>query len=161
MISPRVGSFVQAMFLGYVLVLTGLLIHEGMHLVVLYLLGEHGVMLVVPWRLGAVNYYISGLHVQSTEPLSPLNHALFDFLAPTLAAIPFAVLAYYVKEKIPRAALIANVIILIFFAILETVYELLESNLHREIGILGSPEFSIGIALLILLVVAYKQIWKQ
>jgi hypothetical protein len=156
--SSRVGAMAQTVFLAYVLVLAGLLIHEGIHLVVLSLLGKQGIILVVPWRLGSVNYYIHGLHVQPTEPLDLVNHVLFDFLGPALAALPFAFLAYYVKERIPRTALIANIIILLFFAILETAYEFLESTLHREIGILGSPEISIGISLIIILIVAYKRI---
>jgi hypothetical protein len=152
---------IQTLLLGYVLTLAGLLIHEGLHLVVLNLLGHQGVMLVVPWRLVINDYHIYGLHVQPTTPLDVFDQALFDFLGPALAALPFLILALYVKEKIPRAALIANVFVQIFFAILETCYEFLESTLKIKIGILGSPEFNIGAVLIILLFVAYKQIWKR
>ena len=161
MISRRVALMAQAVFLGYILSLTGLLIHEGMHLVVLYLLGERGSMLVVPWRLGSANYHIPGLHVQAAEQLDSVKHALFDFLGPALATVPFAFLAYYVKERIPRAVLIANIIVLFFFAILETGYEFLETALHQEIGILGSPEFNIGMSLLIIVAVSYARVWKE
>lgn len=161
MISHRASTLIQTLLLSYVLTLAGLLIHEGLHLVVLSLLGQQGFMLVVPWRLGIENYHIYGLHVQPTTPLSVLNLALFDFLGPMLATLPFIFLAFYVKEKIARAALIANVFVLIFFAVLETGYEFLESSLKVKIGILGSPEFNIGAVLIILLFVAYKQIWKE
>ncbi len=158
--SQRVNAMVQTLILSYVLVLAGLLIHEGMHLVVLSMLGEQGVMLVVPWRMALINFYISGLHVQPTRTLSLFSQLLFLFLGPSLAALPFAFLAYHVKERIPRTALIANVFVLLFFAVLETGDQILESTSKLEVSILGSPEFNIGVSLIILLLFAYKRIWK-
>ena len=151
----------RAFILSYVLMLAGLCIHEVGHLVVLFAMGKTGALIIMPWRLGTANYYIYGLHVEPYPPLGNLDQAALNFLGPIIAIIPFAVLLFYVKERIPRVAIIANILVLIFFSILESSYELLESALSREVGILGSPEFNIGVAVLILLGVIYWKIWKS
>lgn len=157
----RLLSAVQGMILSYVLLLAALAIHEVAHLAVLYAMRRTGSLLVVPWRLGSMNYYIYGLHVQPSQPLPVLDQAFLNFSGPILAAVPLVLLYYYVRDRIPRAALLANILILFFFAVLESSDELLESALGREVGILGSPEFNIGIPVLIILLVVYQKMWKK
>jgi glycopeptide antibiotics resistance protein len=114
----------------------------------------------MPWRLDLVNFYIYGLHVEPYPPLADLDQAILNFFGPIIAIIPFALLLSYVKDRVPRVAIIGNIFVLVFFAVLESSYELLEFALEREIGILTSPEFNIGIAVLILLGVIYWKIWR-
>lgn len=156
----RFSKSVQTVILSYVLLLAGLAIHEVAHLVVLFALGKSGTLLIVPWRLGITDYYINGLHVEPSPPLTVADQTVLNFSGPVIAIVPFAFLLHYVKEKIPRVAIFANILVLIFFAILESGYELLEFALNREIGILGSPEFNIGVPVLIILVMVYVKIWK-
>jgi hypothetical protein len=154
------SNSVQGVVLGYVLILAGLAIHEVGHVVVLFLFGNGGTLAIDSWRLGIAEYYIYGIHVEPIVPLDFFNRALSDFLAPAMAIIPFALLLRYVKEQIPRVAIIANIFALAFFAILEPSYVIMENTLHREVGILGSPEFNIGVPILILLGLVYWKIWK-
>ena len=161
MVQRRVALTGQVLVLSYVLLLAGLAVHEVGHLVVLHLMGGTGALLIVPWRLGSMNYYIYGLHVEPTPPLSLPNQVILNFFGPVLAIIPFGFLLHYVKDRVPRAALIANILILMFFAVLESGFEWLESVLNRQPGILGSPEFNIGISIIIIIIVVYKMVWKR
>ena len=156
----RFSKSVQAVILSYILLLAGLAIHEVAHLVVLFALGKTGALLIVPWRLGITDYYIHGLHVAPSPPLTVADQILLNFSGPIIAIVPFAFLLYYVKERIPRVAIHANIFVLIFFAILESGYEFLEFALNRGIGILGSPEFNIGVPILIILIMVYMKIWN-
>ena len=156
----RFSTSLQTVVLSYVLMLVGLAVHEVAHLVVLFALGKTGTLLIVPWRLGITDYYIHGLHVEPSQPLTVADQTLLNFLGPVIAIVPFAFLLHYVKEKIPRVAILANIPVLIFFAVLESSYELLEFALNREIGILGSPEFNIGVPIIIILIMAYVKIWR-
>ncbi len=157
----KLGNTMQAVVVSYVLMIGALAIHEVAHLAVLYAMGKTGVLLVAPWRLGSMDRYIYGLHVQPSQPLSIWEQAFLNFSGPILAVVPLGLFLYYVKDKIPRAALISNILVLFFFAVLESSFELLESVVGRELGILGSPEFNIGVPVLIILVVAYQKVWKE
>ena len=150
----------HAFALSYALMLVGLCVHEVGHLVVLFGMGKTGALIIMPWRSGLFNYNIYGLHVEPYPPLGTLDQAVLNLLGPIVAIIPFALLLFYLKDRVPRVAIIGNILVLVFFAVLESSYELLESALEREIGILGSPEFNIGVAVLILLSVIYWKIWK-
>jgi len=157
----RMRNMAEAVALSYVLCLGTLAMHEVAHLVVLYAMGGTGALLIVPWRLGSMNHYIYGLHVEPSQPLTVANQALLNFLGPVLATVPLGFLLYFVRDRIPRISLISNILILVFFALLESSYELLESALNRDIGILGSPEFNIGVPILIILFTAYRGVWKK
>ena len=156
----RFSKSVQTVILSYVLLLAGLAIHEVAHLVVLFAFGKTGTLIIVPWRFGIADYYIWGLHVEPSPPLTVADQTLLNFFGPIIAIVPFAFLLRYVKERIPRVAILANIFVLIFFAILEAGYEVLEFALKRGIGILGSPEFNIGVPMLIFLIMVYMKIWR-
>jgi len=149
----------QAVIISYVLSLGALAMHEVSHLVLLHLMGGSGGLFIVPWRLGLVNYYIYGLHVEPLAPLTVSNQAVLNFLGPLIAVIPLALLLEYERSRIVRVALVSNILILVFFAVLEAGYELLEAYSGREVGVLGSPEFNIGVPLMIILYVVYRGIW--
>lgn len=155
----RFRTALQAVVISYVLLLTGLAVHEVAHLVVLHLLGENGVLIIMPWRLGLANFYIYGLHVEPSRELTLVNQVIMNFSGPILAIIPFAALLYVVKEKILRLALSVNIAILVFFAVLESVFEVLETVLNK-VPFLGSPEFNIGIPITMILITVYWRMWK-
>src|SRR3989442_14445780 len=92
--------------------------HEVMHLLVIYAVGAEGSIVARPWRLGYVNFTIYALHAQPAHELDVVRQAIVNFFGPFLAAIPLAALLLYVRQPIPFAALPANVVILIFFAII-------------------------------------------
>jgi hypothetical protein len=124
--------------------------HEVMHLLLIYAVGVDGSIIVRPWRLGYLNFTIYALHAQPAHELDVVRQAVVNFFGPFLAAIPLAALLLYVREPIPFAALAANVVILIFFAIIELADLLLEAVSHVDVPLLTTPEFNYGIPALII-----------
>jgi len=157
----KVSMMIQAFILSYIVALVALAVHEVAHLVVLFMMGRTGVLMLAPWRLGLSNYYIYGLHVQPTMGLTITEQAFLNLLGPLIAMIPFILLYYYARDLVQRTALIANVFILAFFALLEFSYVLLEEFSKEPVGILGSPEFNIGVPIIIILVMSYWKIWRK
>lgn len=129
--------------------------HEVMHLAVLYAVGGQGALVVRPWRLAVVDLTIYAVHVQPDQPVGTVRQALVNFLGPSLAAVPLAALLAYVREPVVRAAVMANVVILAFFAIIETVDYLVETIFDVDFPILTTPEFNYGVPALIILVAVY------
>ena len=127
--------------------------HEVMHLVVIFAVGGRGSIIVRPWRLGLVDFQIPSLHAQPVEPLGLVQQALVNFLGPALAAVPLIALWAGVRETAPRLALWANVLILFFYALIETGDLFLERTDH-DISLLTTPEFNYGVPLLIILITA-------
>ena len=126
--------------------------HEVMHLLVVYAVGADGSIIARPWRLGYVDFTIYALHAQPSHPLDVVRQAVVNFFGPFLAAIPLAGLLLYVREPIPFAALVANVLILVFYAVIELADLLLESVWHVDVPLLTTPEFNYGVPLLVIVV---------
>lgn len=125
--------------------------HEVMHLVVIYAVGGSGLIVVRPWRLGLADIAIYALHAQPSEPLGLARQALVNFLGPALAAVPLLALLAVVRESTARYALGANVLILAFYALIETGDLLVEERLNFDVSLLTAPEFNYGVPLLIIL----------
>jgi hypothetical protein len=128
--------------------------HEVMHLLVIYAVGAQGSIIVRPWRLGLVDFTIYALHAQPSQPLDVTRQAIVNFFGPFLAAVPLAALLWYVREPIAVAALIANVVILLFYAVIEAGDLLLETVNHVDVPLLTWPEFNYGVPLLIIVLTA-------
>jgi len=128
--------------------------HEVLHLLVIYAVGSQGSIIVRPWRLGYLDFSIYALHAQPAEQLDVVRQSLVNFFGPFLAALPFAGLLIYVREPIPLAALIANVVILVFYAVIELGDVLLESVWKVDVPLLTTPEFNYGVPLLVIVVTA-------
>jgi hypothetical protein len=128
--------------------------HEVMHLLVIYAVGGHGVLVVRPWRLGLVDYSIYSLHAQPDETLDLLRQSLVNFLGPALAALPLLALLLNVRERVARVALAANVVILAFYAVIETADLVLEARFGLDLPVLTTPEFNYGVPALIIIVSA-------
>ena len=128
--------------------------HEVMHLLVIYAVGGQGSIIVRPWRLGLVDFTIYALHAQPSQPLDVTRQAIVNFFGPFLAAIPLAALLVYVREPIAVAALIANVVILLFYAFIEAGDLLLEAVNNVDVPLLTWPEFNYGVPLVIIVLTA-------
>ena len=125
--------------------------HEVMHLLVIYAVGSQGEIIARPWHLYFLDFSIWSVHAQPAEQLDVVRQSLVNFLGPFLAAIPFAVLLLWVREPIALAALIANVVILVFYAFIELLYVLGEAVWHTDMPLLVTPEFNYGVPLAIIL----------
>jgi len=83
-----------------------------------------------------------------------VRQSIVNFFGPFLAAVPFAALLVYVREPIALAALIANVVILVFYAIIELGDLLLEQVWGVDLSLLTTPEFNYGVPLLVIVLTA-------
>lgn len=124
--------------------------HEVMHLLVIYAVGSSGAIIVRPWQMGYVPLTIYALHAQPADQLDVVRQSIVNFFGPFLAALPLAGLLWYVREPIPLAALIANVVILVFYAVIELGDLLLERVWNTDVPLLTTPEFNYGVPLLVI-----------
>jgi len=145
----------KAFLLALVIFPVALLAHEGMHLVVLVGLGGHGDLIIRSWQLALADASLPAFHVTGGDALDPGRHLLFEFGGPALAAVPLAILAWQARPGAVRSALVANVAILAFFALLEPAYELLERGFTPPAFLIW-PEFNYGVPLLLMLVFALR-----
>jgi hypothetical protein len=153
-VESGISRAAQVIVLSLVLFVLALGAHEVMHLLVLYAVGGHGSIIVRPWRMGMIDASIGSLHVQPDQPLGLVRQLLVNVLGPVLAGLPLAVLLMYVRDPVARAAIAANVAILVFFAVIEGADLLIEELGTFDLGILTTPEFNYGVPLLIMLIAA-------
>jgi hypothetical protein len=142
--------WLRVLILSVLLFVAGFGAHEVMHLLVIYAVGSDGSIIARPWRMGYLPLTIYGLHAQPAQPLDLVRQSIVNFLGPALAAVPFAALLWYVREPIPAAALLANVVILVFYAGIELGDLLLEKVWNNDIALLTTPEFNYGVPLLVI-----------
>lgn len=140
----------RVLILSVLLFVVGFGAHEVLHLLVIYAVGSSGSIVVRPWHMGYVDFTIYALHAQPSEQLDVFRQSIVNFFGPFLAAVPFAVLVWYVREPIPRAALVANVLILVFYAAIELGDLLLERVWNTDVAALTTPELNYGVPLLII-----------
>jgi hypothetical protein len=148
-------SFLRAFALALLVFPIGLATHEVMHLAVYSALGYQAFLVVTQWQLGLAGVHIFGLHAAPTAAVAlPLRAlVLNNALGPSLAALLLLVL-YLAVGGVARTALLANVVALLFFALIETAYPLLEHFAGVTADVLLLPEFDYGVALVILLFVS-------
>jgi hypothetical protein len=137
----------RVLIVSLLLFVAGFGAHEVMHLLLIYAVGSQGEIIARPWHLGYIDLSIWSLHAQPVEQLDVVRQSIVNFFGPFLAAVPFAVLLIYVREPIAIAALVANVLILVFYAVIELMYVLLEAVWHTEAPLLVTPEFNYGVPL--------------
>jgi len=141
----------RVLVVSVLLFIAGFGAHEVMHLLVIYAVGSQGEIIARPWHLYSLDFSIWSVHAQPTEQLDVARQSIVNFLGPFLAAIPFAALLFYVREAVAMAALIANVVILVFYAVIELLYVLGEAVWHTDMPLLVTPEFNYGVPLAIIL----------
>lgn len=142
--------WLRVLILSLLLFAAGFGAHEVMHLLVIYLVGAQGSIIVRPWQMAYLPLTIESLHAQPSQPLDLVRQSIVNFFGPALAAVPFAALLFYVREPVPVAALIANVVILIFYAVIELGDLLLEHVWNTDVPLLTTPEFNYGVPLLVI-----------
>jgi hypothetical protein len=151
--------FLRAFGLAVLLFPVGLATHEVMHLAVYSAFGVPAALLVTSWRLGSLGVPIFGLHSAPVGvagvPLDVL--VVNNALGPLLAALLLLVLLVAIdrRSRVARAALLANVLALLFFSCIEVAYPLLEEVGHVDADVLLLPELNYGVVLLILLVTTF------
>ena len=138
------------LILSILLFIVGFGAHEVLHLLVIYAVGSDGSIIVRPWRMGYLPVTIYALHAQPAQQLDVVRQSIVNFFGPAIAAVPFMALLLYVREPIPVAALIANVVILLFYAVIELGDLLLEKVWDADVSLLTTPEFNYGVPLLVI-----------
>ena len=124
--------------------------HEVMHLLLIYAVGSSGSIIVRPWHMGYLPFTIYALHAQPNDQLDVVRQSIVNFFGPFLAAVPLAALVWYVREPVPLAALIANLVILIFYAVIELGDLLLEKAWNTDVSLLTTPELNYGVPVLVI-----------
>jgi hypothetical protein len=142
----------RVLVVSLLLFVAGFGVHEVMHLLIIYAVGSQGEIIARPWHLYFLDFSIWSVHAQPAEQLDVARQSVVNFFGPFLAAVPFVVLLVYVREPIPLAALIANIVILVFYASIELAYVLLEGVWHQDAPLLVTPEFNYGVPLAIILI---------
>jgi len=142
--------WLRVLILSILLFIVGFGAHEVLHLLVIYAVGSDGSIIVRPWRMGYLPVTIYALHAQPAQQLDLVRQSIVNFFGPAIAAVPFMALLLYVREPIPVAALIANVVILLFYAVIELGDLLLEKVWDADVSLLTTPEFNYGVPLLVI-----------
>jgi hypothetical protein len=149
-----IGRGALALAVGVVLLPFGLVLHELLHIAVLYPLGDAGRLIVRDWAFTFLPLSVPALHAQIDRPLAIVPHLVFDFAGPALAAVPFAVLAVATGNRALRWALLGNAVALCFFAVIEPADLLADLSFGAAPPFLLWAEFNYGVSLLILLAAA-------
>jgi hypothetical protein len=143
------------LILGLAVYLIALATHEVMHLVTLYAIGSSGSLIVHGWRFTFLPLTVYSFHAQPAVPLALGPHILFDFAGPALAAILLGLLAASVRDPVARGALVANLLILGFYALIEPLDVLLDATIGGAPFLLWA-EFNYGVPLLVLLAASFR-----
>src|SRR5436309_11435915 len=144
--------YIRVLVLSLLLFVAAFGAHEVMHLLLIYAVGSQGAIIVRPWHFGYLDVTVPALHAQPAQQLDVVRQSIVNFFGPFLAAAPFSALLWYVREPIALAALIANVVILVFYAIIELGDLLLEQVWNTDVSLLTTPEFNYGVPLLVIVV---------
>jgi hypothetical protein len=148
-VSLRRGAL--ALVVGLLLLPAGLILHELLHLAVLYPLGDTGRLVVRDWAFSFLPLTLPALHAQVDHPLATVPHLVFDFAGPGLPALTFAVLAAASGNRALRSALLANAAALAFFAVIEPADLIADLAFGTSPSFLLWAEFNYGVPLSIVL----------
>jgi hypothetical protein len=96
---------------------------------------------------------IYGLHAQPLTPLNPMQQLLVNLGGPLLAAVPIALLLRLARRPAARIALGLNLGVLLFYAVIEALYVVLESGFGLEGEWLTAAELNYGLPALVTLAV--------
>jgi len=151
--SLRAGFFLETLILTLVLFGAALLVHEGGHLAVIRAVGGEGVLVVRPWRFSFLALQIYGLHAQPLTPLNPVQQLLVNLGGPLLAAVPIILLIRIARGPAARIAFGLNLGVLLFYAVIEALYVVLESGYGLEGEWLTAAELNYGLPALVTLAV--------
>ena len=123
---------------------------EVTHLAVYSFFHVPATLIVTPWRFQLVDLWVFGLHAQAGVTPSVPVHIASDALGPLLPGLSLLVLWLAVRSAPAARAILANVLVLFFFSLLELVFAIGEFAMHRDMDVLLWPELNFGPVLLIL-----------
>lgn len=122
---------------------------EVTHLAVYSFFHVPATLIVTPWRFKFVDVWVFGLHAQAGATPSVPVHIASDALGPLLPGLSLLVLWLAVRSAPAARAILANVLVLFFFSLLELVFAVGEFALQRDMDVLLWPELNFGPVLLI------------
>ena len=123
--------------------------HEVGHLAAYSFFGYPAALQVTPWQSVLFGIRVFGVHAASAVPPSVPVHVAVNFLGPAAAAALLSVLWLSVPRGAVRTALLANVLVLVYFAVVETVFAVGENVARVEMDALTVPELNYGVCLAI------------
>jgi len=154
--------YLKAFLLAALLLPVAMAAHEVMHAVIWWMLGVRSVVVVRPWTLQFPPVTLPSLHAARPGPgglggpdvAVPLAESVANnVLGPLVVAVVLTVLWLSVgrSSRVARAALLANVAALLFFALIEGAYPLLDVWNDDVADVLLVPDLNYGGALLVML----------
>lgn len=149
----------RALALGATLLPVGLATHEMMHLAVFALLGHQATLETASWHLRLVDLRLFTVHAAPSAPVPLAVQALDNALGPLVAAALLGLVWSLLRDPAARAAVVANLLVQGFFAVIETAYPLLEDGAGVDADFLLVPELSYGATRLIL--VGVTVLWHR
>jgi hypothetical protein len=153
----RAWVYFRALLLAVTLAPVAMAAHEVMHVAIWSMLGVPAALTVVPWHTG-LPLTVFSLHAAVLSPPSQAAVPLWEVVAnnglgPGVVAAILLLLWLSIgrNSAVARAALMANIAMLIFFSLIEMAYRLIEGVGHAEGDFLLSPALNYGGALLVIL----------
>jgi hypothetical protein len=144
-------SFLRAFLLSVVVFPVAEATHEVGHLAAYSFFGYPASLQVTPWQSVLFGFRVFGVHAAPAVPPTVPVHVAVDFLGPAVAAVLLGVVWLAVPRGAVRTALLANVLVLVYFAIVETVFAVGENVAHLEMDALTVPELNYGVCLVIVI----------
>jgi hypothetical protein len=141
--------FVRAFLLTVVIFPVAEATHEVGHLAAYSFFGYPASLQVTPWQSVLFGVKVFGVHAAPGVPPTVPVHVAVDFLGPAAAAALLSVLWLAVPRGAARTALLANLLVLVYFAIVETAFAVGENVAHVDMDALTVPELNYGVCLAI------------
>ena len=142
-------SFLRAFVLAVLIFPVAEATHEVGHLAAYSFFGYPASLQVTPWQSVLFGVRVFGVHAGPAVAPSVPVHVAVDFLGPAVAAVLLSALWLAVPRGAARTALMANVLVLTYFAVVETVFAVGEFVAHLEMDVLTVPELNYGVCLAI------------
>ena len=139
--------------LAVLLFFVGFVIHEGLHLAVIRLVGAQASLVVRPWRFNYLPLTLPSVHAQPLPPLDFDRQLAVNFFGPAPAALIFMAAMFWVRDRRWSLALAANAAVLVFYALIEAGSLIAEAH-GVDPGVLEMEEFNYGVPLLLLVLAA-------
>jgi hypothetical protein len=148
-------SFLRCFLLAVVIFPIAEATHEVGHLAAYSFFGYQASLLVTPWQSALLGFRVFGVHAApAVTPTVPV-HVAVDFLGPAAAAFLLSVLWLAVPRGAVRTALLANVLVLVYFSIVETVFAVGENVAHVDMDVLTVPELNYGACLVVVIATVF------
>ena len=130
----------------------GTALHELLHAVAVLLLGSRPVLVLRPWPFALLPVTTTGVHIQPVPYFDPTRQFLDNLAGPGLAAALLGLVALTLPQGPLRLAAFATVLGLVFYAVIEPAYVVLDGRL--DVDFLATPEVNYGVPILLALAFA-------